>query len=196
VVVRAAITLFARFGYRNTTIATIAEAVGVTDASVLHYFESKRAILEAALDFDDVPANKEFLAYMEPGGLAALRNLANWGARMEENPETTTLQIVLGAESLSEGSELHGRFHQRYRYVRRRLVDAIERGIESGEIRRDIDAVHEATAFMAFIDGLRLQWFYADGAISLDEHLRAYVDHVIERIATPKTQRSNRRSTR
>src|SRR5688572_17891432 len=147
-IVRAAISLFARRGYRNTTIAAIADAIGVTDGSVLHYFDSKLEILEAALGYDDEPANREFLAYLEPGGLEALRGLAEWGARMEANPETTSMQLVLSAESLSAGSELHGRFVQRYAYIRRRLTKAILKGIDAGEIRADIDADHEATAFL------------------------------------------------
>ena len=181
-IVKAATTLFARFGYRNTTIATIAEAVGVAETSILHYFDSKLAILEEALDADEAAANDEFLEQLKPGGLQALRNIAAWGARMEARPETTSLQVVLSAESLSAGSELHGRFHERYRYLRRRLSRALERGIAAGEIRADINAVHEATALLAFMDGLRLQWFYADGAISLDEHFRAFLDQLIERI--------------
>lgn len=181
-IVDAAITLFGRYGYRNTTVAAIADAVGVTDASVLHYFDTKREILEAALAYDDGPANREFLELLEPGGLAALRNLAAWGARMEANPETTRLQIVLSAEALSEASELHDRFAERYRYIRRRVIKAIQHGVDTGEIHSDVDAEHEANAWLAFIDGMRLQWFLADGAISLDEQLRAYMDHLIARI--------------
>jgi AcrR family transcriptional regulator len=193
-IVRAAITLFARLGYRNTTIAAIAEAVGVTDGSVLHYFDNKLEILEAALAYDDEPANKEFLAYIEPGGLDALRGLAEWGARMEASPETTSMLLVLSAEALSAGSELHGRFQQRYTYIRRRLTKAIQKGIHAGEIRPDIDADHEATAFLSFIDGLRLQWFYADGKLSLDAHMRAFADHVIERIAVPTRGRRSQKT--
>jgi AcrR family transcriptional regulator len=188
-IVQAAISLFARLGYRSTTIAAIAEAVGVTDGSVLHYFDSKLAILEAALAYDDEPANGEFLAYLEPGGIEALRRSATWGARMEANPETTSMQLMLSAEALSEGSELHGRFEKRYRYLRRRFTEAIQRGIDAGEIRSDVDPEHEATAYLAFIDGLRLQWFLANRELSLDAHMKAYTEHLIERIAAPQRPR-------
>jgi AcrR family transcriptional regulator len=180
-----ALDLFARRGYRGTTLAAIAEAIGVTDASILHYFDSKPAILEAVLAQDEEVANREFLERLAPGGLEALRRVAEWGARMEAHPATTRLQIVLTAEALGEGSELHGEFEKRYRYIRQRLIRAIQRGIDAGEIRSDTDAVYEATALWAFLDGLRVQWFYAEGDLSLDQHLRTYVDHLIERIAAP-----------
>lgn len=182
-VIEAAAELFARRGYRNTTLAAIAKSIGVTDASVLHYFESKLAILEAVLSRDEESGNAEFLAMIKAGGLDALHQLSGWGAVMEKNVQATRLLVVLSAESLSEGSELHGRFEQRYRYVRRRLTTAIQAGMDAGEIRPDVDAGHEATAVLAFLDGLRLQWFYAGGDLSLDDHLRAFMEHLIERIA-------------
>ena len=99
------------------------------------------------------------------------------------------MQLMLSAEALSEGSELHGRFEMRYSYLRRRLTDAIQRGIDAGEIRGDVDAEYEATAILAFLDGLRLQWFLSNRGVSLDTHLKAYIDHLIERIASPKRRR-------
>jgi AcrR family transcriptional regulator len=183
-IVAAAISLFARRGYRGTTVAAIAEAVGVTDASVLHYFENKAAILEASLE-DDAVASQELLTMLEPGGIEALRRLAGWGARMEANPETTQLQLVLSAEALMEGAELHERYVKRFRYLRRTVSKAIQRGIDAGEIRADADALHEATALISFLDGIRLQWFYTGGDLSLDEQCRAFFDDLIERIAAP-----------
>ena len=181
-IIEAAIELFARLGYRNTTIMSIAEAVGVTDASVLHYFPNKLAILEAALDHEDRPAQKELLEQLQPGGIEALRNLAEWGVHMETHPETTSLHLMLSTEALSEASELHGMFETRYRYIRRQLTKAIQKGIDAGELRADIDAEHEATAYLALIDGLRLQWFLDNRKLPLAMHLRSYVDHLIDRI--------------
>jgi AcrR family transcriptional regulator len=193
-IVAAAISLFARRGYRGTTVAAIAEAVGVTDASVLHYFENKSAILDASLE-DDGVATQELLAMLEPGGVETLRRLAGWGARMEANPETTRLQLVLSAEALMEGAELHERYVTRISYLRRNVSKAIQRGIDAGEIRADADALHEATALIAFLDGIRLQWFYTGGDLSLDEQCRAFFDDLLERIAVPaRGARSVRRS--
>src|SRR5690606_337941 len=123
-IVSEATKLFARRGYRNTTIVAIADALGVTDASVLHYFENKRGILDAVLDHHDVPANQDFIERLAPGGIEALTNMAGWGAHMEANPESTSLHLVLSAEGLGEASELHGRFEIRYRYIRRRVISA------------------------------------------------------------------------
>ena len=182
-IITEATELFARRGYRGTTLAAIAEAIDATDASILHYFDSKSDILEAVLAEDDEPGRKEFLELIRPGGLEGLHRIAFWGTRMEANPLTTSLLIVLSAEALSENSELHGRFQQRYQYQRSRVAKTIRQGIERGEIKDNVDPEHEATALVAFVDGVRLQWFYADGQVSIEEHLSHYLDHLIDRIA-------------
>lgn len=165
-------------------MAAIAAAVGVTDASVLHYFENKVAILEAALE-DDNLAHLELLEILKPGGVESLRRLAGWGARMEANPETTSLQIVLSAEALMEGAELHDRYVSRVRYLRHVLSKVIQQGIDDGNIKPTVDALHEATTLIAFLDGIRLQWFYTERDFSLDEQYRTFIEEMIERIATP-----------
>jgi AcrR family transcriptional regulator len=184
-IVDTAIGRFARYGYRGTTIAAIAEDLGVTDSSVLHYFESKRAILEAALDSENQAADAVLTAYLSRGGIEALLGLASWGEYMEAHAESTSMYLLLTAEALATGSELGGRFDLRYRTLALRLTEALRAGIEAGEIKANVDAEHEALALIAFMDGVRLQWLLNKGAYPLDAHVRAYVAHLIERIAQP-----------
>ncbi len=184
-IVDAAAQLFSRRGYRGTTLAAIADVVGVTDAAVLHHFATKAAILDAVHARNDLEAGADFADDLEPGGLETLRRLADWGARMEARPEETRLQILLSAEALSEESELHPRFGWHYRTQPARVADAIQRGIDAGEIRLDADPRFEAHAIWAMLDGLRLQWFYAPDGFSLDRHFRIYMDQLVERLATP-----------
>lgn len=185
-VIDAAVELFARRGYAGTSLVAIASAIGVTDVALLHYFENKAAILRAVLDREDEPARLRMSEGLRPGGLQAVRALQEWGAVMQANPLTTSLQIVLGAESLSETSELHGLFADRYRYIIKRITRALQQGVENGEFRADIDMVYEAAAFHAFLDGVRLQWFFTDGGIPMDEYCRTYVEQLIERLSVPQ----------
>jgi AcrR family transcriptional regulator len=192
-VIDAATELFSRRGYRGTTLAAIAEALGVTDAALLRHFDSKADILEAVLAQDDVPSNEQFLENLAGGALHILEQLAATGLRMDERPRTTRLQIVLAAEALGEGSELHGKFVERYRYVRRALIKALQRGIDSGEIRSDVDPVYEVTALLSFVEGLRINWFYYDGDAPLDGYVTTYVEQVIARIAARPPASGSRR---
>jgi AcrR family transcriptional regulator len=193
-IVETAIGLYALYGYRGTTIAAIAEALGVTDGSVLYYFEGKRAILEAALEAENQPAEAALISQLEHGGIDALRALASWGAYMEAHPDSTSMLLLLSAEALAAGSELNGRFDDRYRSLTHRLTQALRQGIDAGEIKADVDVEHEALALIAFLDGVRLQWMLNKRAYPLEAHVRAYVEHLIERIAQPSTRRRRTQS--
>lgn len=191
-IIDAAIDLFSRHGFRGTTLVAIANAVGVRDTSVLHYFPTKADILDAVLNENDDVATQQLQEELKPGGIAALRSLAVWATRMREQPRTTSLHIVLQAEALNEGGELHERYERRYKYLRRELKRAIDQGVERGEIRDDVDSVHEATMLLAALDGLRVQWFYSNDTLSMEENMRVFVDDVIARISTSRSSKGGR----
>jgi hypothetical protein len=56
-------------------------------------------------------------------------------------------------------------------------------------VQADVDGIFETTAFLAFLDGLRLQYFCSDGAVSITTDLAKYVDQLVARI-TPDAQPS------
>jgi len=59
---RAAASAFAERGYSGATIRAIAAAAGVDPALVHHYFGTKRALFEAALDVSNVASAKRLVA--------------------------------------------------------------------------------------------------------------------------------------
>lgn len=182
-ILEAATRLFCERGYRGTTVAAVADEVGLTDAGVLHHFPTKHDLVMAVLDRTTHLQGRRFRELMGSGGLEALRRVADWGEVMERAPHEQGVQINLSTEAIEATSPLHAYFVNRYDILRRWLVAVIEEGIERGEIRSDVDATHEATAFIAVLDGLRLQWFFG-GVPSLSTSVRTYVDDVITRIAT------------
>ena len=52
----------------------------------------------------------------------------------------------------------------------------------SGDLRADLDPVHEASALVAHLDGIRLQWFLTDGGVSMADSVRRYVDDTLARL--------------
>jgi AcrR family transcriptional regulator len=179
----AAVQLFARHGYRGTTIAQIAQDVGLTDAGVLYHYPTKADLFWAVVDmFEDLQRDR-VRALLAPGGLAAIRNLAEWGPIIEERPDLLALQVVLGAAAVSEESEIRPYYQQRYEDLRAGIEGLIAQAADAGDAQRDIDGAFEATAFLAFLDGLRLQYFYSNGAVSLSANLSTYVEQLVARIS-------------
>lgn len=182
-ILEAATRLFSQRGYKGTTVAAVAAEVGLTDAGVLHHFPTKQDLVIAVLNRTGHSQSQQLREQMEAGGLEALRRLRTWGEYMESAPHELGMQIALSTEAIEPASPLHPFFVRRYERLRGLLADAVEQGIARGEIRPDVDAVHEASAVIAVLDGLRLQWFFG-GIPSLSDAIRAYVDHLVTRIAT------------
>jgi AcrR family transcriptional regulator len=181
-IVDAAVALFATRGYEGTTIAAIADRVSMTDAGVLHHFRTKRALFWAVVELLADTQAEDFGEMVAPGGVQAIANLAGWGAVMEQRPDLVRLQVLLSSEGIVEDSDLHAYWRDRYRDLTGLLAALFRQAIEAGAIHPSTDAEWEASAIVAFLDGARLQWFYSDGARSIDAGFRAYIERLLDRI--------------
>jgi AcrR family transcriptional regulator len=195
-IVDAAIELFASRGFKGATIAAIAERVGLTDAGVLHHFPTKAVLIEAALERGLLLQSSRIQEIVEPGGLDAIRRMRTWGSIVEESPELTSLQIVMSTEGIASDSPVRDYVLQRYENINVLIVGLIRQGVDRGEIRPDVDADWEASAIVAYLDGIRLQWFYSDQRVSLQSAVQRYFDLLVERLAIPPAPTPPRRPDR
>jgi AcrR family transcriptional regulator len=181
----AAIRLFAAHGYRGTTIARVAREVGLTDAGVLYHYPTKADLFWAVVDLFEDLQRERVVALLEPGGLVAIRNLAEWGPIMEERPDLLALQVVLSSAAVSADSEIRPYYQERYATLRTGIAGLLEEAVHDGDVRPDVDCTFEASALLAFLDGLRLQYFYSEGAVSISVNLATYIDQLVDRISPP-----------
>jgi AcrR family transcriptional regulator len=186
-IIDAAVELFGEHGFRGTSVAAVADQVGVTDAGVLYHFGTKDELLLAVLDrlrgrqWGEMQTELQ-AAYLE-GGLAGLRLVRYWGAWMENTPEENKVLLVLSAEHLTDDSAVNVYFAERYGWLLTSLAEAFEQAAKNGDIRRDVDAVLEASMLMAMMDGIRLQWFLlGPKRVSMADAMYDYVDNMIERL--------------
>lgn len=182
-IIDAAIELFGSRGFKGTTIAAIAERVGLTDAGVLHHFPTKSVLIEAALERGLLLQTTRMRELLEPGGLEAIRRMRDWGSIVEESPELSSLQIVMSTEGIAPDSPVRDYVQQRYANLHDLIVGLIRQGVDRGEIRPGVDADWEASALVAYLDGIRLQWFYADNRLSIKTAVQRYFDLLVERLA-------------
>ena len=182
-IIDAAIELFGSRGFKGTTIAAIAERVGLTDAGVLHHFPTKSVLIEAALERGLLLQTTRMRELLEPGGLEAIRRMRGWGSIVEESPELTSLQIVMSTEGIASDSPVRDYVQQRYENLHDLIVGLIRQGVDRGEIRPEVDADWEASALVAYLDGIRLQLFYSGNRLPLDAAVQHYFDLLVERIA-------------
>jgi AcrR family transcriptional regulator len=178
----AASSLFAESGYRGTSVAAVAERVGITDAGVLYHFKTKEDLLIAVLGHFDRDV-EHGLAAAGLRGIDLITVARHWGAGMEAMPEISSLLIHLSAEHLSADSPARRFLQERYQRLLDRFTAAFAAAARAGDLLADLDPSWEAAALVAHLDGIRVQWFLLDRSFSMDHSMRSYVDATLARLA-------------
>lgn len=165
-ILQIAMDTFAARGYNNASLQEIADRAGVTQAGVLHYFRSKAQLLTSVLDLRDA-SDIEQLGPERPRGLAFLRHLVDTARRNAEREGIVRLYAVLSAESVTEGHPAQDYFRERYAGLRAFVTEALAEASELGETRPGLDLEEAATAIIAVMDGLQIQWLLAPDSVDM-----------------------------
>lgn len=172
-------TTFATHGYYNASLAQIASEAGITAAGVLHHFKTKDQLLIDLLHGRDMADIQEAAHGLELRGLAFLDHLVDTAARNAERPGSTQLYAVLSAESVTLDHPAQAWFRNRYAGLRVMVADALAEARDMGEIREDADTEETATAIIAVMDGLQVQWLLAPEAVDMPAVLRRTIDALL-----------------
>lgn len=74
---------------------------------------------------------------------------------------------MLSAESVTEGHPAQDFFRDRYAGLRTMVSEALAEASELGETRPGLDVEEAATAIVAVMDGLQIQWLLAPGSVDM-----------------------------
>lgn len=177
------LNLFAANGYRATSLAAIADAVGLTEAGVLHHFRSKEELVLAVLAHRDVADPDAEAHVAEPGGgLESLRRIPALARTLLDRPALMRFDSVVQGEGIAEGGPVLVHFRQRMRFIRQALAGMLEEGVRRGEVRQDVDVDGVATEIVAFMDGIQTQWLLDPEHIDLEAAYRHYVDNLARQL--------------
>lgn len=178
-ILETALALVGRQGFHQTSVRDIADAVGLTQAGLLHYFESKddlwvaimrkRDEVDAAKDPDDPDPAGTFAAVVRhnatvPGLVQMFANLSAAAATDPDHPA-------------------HAYFRERYAHSRATIGAGLARMQAAGRIDPTLDPEQLASILMAVSDGMQVQWMFDDS-----RDMSAHVEAVIA-MATVGTHR-------
>lgn len=164
--------LFSQYGFQGTTLSMISEAVGLTEAGVLHYFPSKVHLLQGVLEYRDQKDLEKYgvLLNAEKKNAAELfKLLKSVYAEDEKFPELIQLFIILVGESMHSEHPSHDFFVNRYRRGREIYAQQLS-SLSQLKIRADVDLNELATLIMAVVDGLHIQWLLDPEKVDLAAH--------------------------
>ncbi|WP_154795726.1 TetR/AcrR family transcriptional regulator [Occultella kanbiaonis] len=174
---------FATRGFYNASLAEIADEVGISAAGILHHFKSKDQLLTELLHHRDMADIEEAGHGHGLRGLEFLHHLVDTAARNATRPGITQLYTVLSAESVTTDHPAQAWFRARYEGLRAMVTEALADARDIGELRDDADIAETATAIIAVMDGLQIQWLLAPGTVDMEAVTRRTIDALIAALA-------------
>jgi len=164
-ILRTALEVFSREGYRGTSLREVARASGLSLPGLMHYFDSKEDLLAAILQKRDEIDSVTYLAH--DNALSALVAIMRHNA---EVPGLVQLYATLSAAASNPEHPAHGFFVERYTDMRSQFADDIRHRQESGTLPVSLDADKLAATMIALADGIQVQWML-DPSIDMGDHI-------------------------
>ncbi|SDP32105.1 DNA-binding transcriptional regulator, AcrR family [Nakamurella panacisegetis] len=173
-IVEAARQVFTSRGFRGGSLGEIAERVGITHQGVLHHFGSKERLLVEVLrdrDIEDGPGSETLT------GAAFLSHLIDTARLNTTRSGIVQAYTVLSAESVTPGHPAQGWFRTRFADLRSEVYQALRivGGIEVGEAELE----RGASAVIAVMDGLQVQWLLDPAAVDMPATLRMVINSLL-----------------
>jgi AcrR family transcriptional regulator len=199
-ILRSALELFVKNGYRATTVEMIAERAGLTKGAVYFYFSSKAAIMLRLLEDAERIVVDPADAISRRVGQPALDKLVVFLHEQAQialdHPQHLLLLILMSIEFYGTNTESEVRVRSVYRHLYRCVENIIHQGQSEGVFRTDIRS-HELTSIvMAQHDGILIEWYRRPGELdgkSLTRGVRlAMIDAVRVRGGAEKASRASR----
>lgn len=177
-IVEAAHEVFAARGYRAGSLQEVADRVGMSQTSLLHYFPSKSALLLAVLNRRDTITGD---GSVPPAPDDTFDHTILRQAKYNESvPGVVELYSVLCGESTTVGHPGREYFIARFDKLRAGYADDFRALESTGRLRRGVDPEMAAASLIALWDGIQMQWLLSPDTIDMVGCLRAYLDLVME----------------
>jgi TetR/AcrR family transcriptional regulator, cholesterol catabolism regulator len=183
-ILEAALALFSEKGYEATSMRDLAEAVGIQPASLYAHIRGKEDLLmaiieQAAADFG-AGAQAALADPTEPVAVRLRRFLRTHIQLITENLQAATVYLHEW-KGLDRERQLKV-LAQRDRYERQ-LVELLEEGVRSGELR-PLDVHLTSTAVFSMANWV-YTWYSPEGTLAAEEIADRFFDLVVGGIGAP-----------
>lgn len=158
-----ALEVIAKHGYRKASVRELADAVGLSQAGLLHYFDSKEELFTEVLrkrDEVDAALQTSSAAFEATPPDEMLGDFLNVIRHNAQVPGLVQLHAALSAEASDAGHPAHAFFARRYELMRGMFAGAIRMQQEQGKINQDLDPEAFAISLIALADGVQVQWIH------------------------------------
>lgn len=162
-IIASAITEFAERGVDGTSLRTLGEAIGVSHATLRHYFASRDELLVEVYRAHE----QQRVADAPPTG-TAVETIAASAEANRDIPGLVRLYATLTTDALQENHPASAEFiRDRFSALRESLAARIREEQDAGHTAADIDPIDAAALVIAASDGLQVQWLLAPETVDV-----------------------------
>jgi AcrR family transcriptional regulator len=165
-----ALAIIARHGYGKATVKEIADAVGLSQNGLLHYFGSKDALFTEILRRRD---EIDLATYGARSGDLTSR-LVELVAHNAAVPGFVELYARLTHEAVEPDHPSHDYFRDRYEAIREIGREVLGQLRADGDLPPGLDPDRLSPLLFAVIDGLQTQWLY-DRDVDMPDLVRYFL---------------------
>lgn len=155
-----AVQVIERNGYSGATVKELADAVGLSQNGLLHYFGSKDALFAEILRRRDELAAIEIDATSDDFAETLVDRLMDAVDAQIASPGMAQLSLRVTGEATEPDHLAHDYIRQRYARIRAVLIDALTQLQEQGRLDPQVDPAAVSALIFAAWDGLQIQWMY------------------------------------
>lgn len=168
---------FAEKGFRATSFNEIARASGLTMPGLIHHFPSKVDLFAAVLEARDADDHARLLGALgeQPSMFEVLDAFVATARMNVDRSSMVQLSHLIAAESARGNHPGTESVRAHFRNARGMVRQAVERGIEAGEISPDVRPDVVALQVVAMIEGLENQWLHEPDTIDLPGVFEAWI---------------------
>ena len=177
----AAMEIFLKKGYENTTMESIAKKAGISKGGLYHYFKSKDMILMFVNQKISEEIEKIAYASMEMPSVkeALMFYIENYIRYWLERPVETTF-LFLSITKILDNSELLKYYQQFTGDYMKNLEEGFKKGVELGEFIPH-DTRTSAVTLAAALDGI-ICYMIIDERLNLEEVVKRFEEKFIKPI--------------
>lgn len=171
----AALDLFSQSGSNGVSLRAIAKEAGISHAGLLKHFNNKDELILAAIARrDHFPGTEEVSNFDDLSPEDYLALILEAIEKNAENPGTVALFVKLAAEATHVDHPAHYYFKARYNKIISMLAASIVyiSNCDYGEAEK------RAQEFVAFVDGIQIQWLLHPDKVDMLEATRDYLQRV------------------
>ena len=166
-ILEAAVKVFARQGFHQSTVAQIAKEAGVADGTIYLYFKNKDDIL---VQFFSFRAKQVFESFREEvdraqNSLDKLRNLIH--RHLAEFQRDKDGAIVYQVETHQNSRLAEAQIKEMSKMYRDLISEIVEQGQQEGTIRKDLYVGLVKRFIIGAVDEVINTWLHSDGEYDL-----------------------------